>query len=109
MLLLRRNDHAPVPVQPELQECKGMRVYGRHHRLRRGNLRRPAPGHKIIHDTKNKHLNQFVKDIRVDKVIIHPEYEINQIGLAINDVMLVKLSQPVEYNTWVRPVCLPDL
>ena len=50
-----------------------------------------------------------MKDIRVDKVIIHPEYEISEIGLAINDVMLVKLSQPVEYNTWVRPVCLPDL
>ena len=50
-----------------------------------------------------------MKDIRVDKVIKHPEYGRSQSGLAINDVMLLKLSQPVEYNAWVRPVCLPDL
>lgn len=50
-----------------------------------------------------------MKDIRVDKVIIHPEYGISSSGLALNDIMLIKLSQPVEYNTWVRPVCLPDL
>ena len=50
-----------------------------------------------------------MKDIPVEKVIIHPEYGVSELGLAINDVMLVKLSKPVEYNTWVRPVCLPDL
>ena len=56
-------------------------------------------------------LNTFilVKDIRVDKVIRHPKYGSSQSRLAINDVMLLKLSQPVEYNAWVRPVCLPDL
>ena len=56
-------------------------------------------------------LNTFilVKDIRVDKVIRHPKYGSSQSRLAINDVMLLKLSRPVEYNTWVRPVCLPDL
>ena len=45
----------------------------------------------------------------MDKVIKHPEYGRSRSGVAINDVMLLKLSQPVEYNTWVRPVCLPDL
>lgn len=49
------------------------------------------------------------QDIRVDKVIIHPEYGLSPSGVALNDIMLIKLSQPVEYNEWVRPVCLPDL
>ena len=51
----------------------------------------------------------YVKDIPVEKVISHPEYGISTSGLALNDIMLVKLSLPVEYNAWVRPVCLPDM
>jgi len=49
------------------------------------------------------------QDIRVEKVIKHPQYGISQSTLAVNDLMLLKLSQPVEYNAWVRPACLPDL
>ena len=51
----------------------------------------------------------YVKDIPVEKVISHPDYGISTSGLALNDIMLVKLRLPVEYNAWVRPVCLPDM
>ena len=50
-----------------------------------------------------------MKDIRVEKVIKHPQYGVSQSTLAVNDLMLLKLSQPVEYNAWVSPACLPDL
>ena len=70
-----------------------------------------APPHtRFTHGDLVLNIFILVEDIRVDKVIIHPKYgTLSPSGLPINDVMLVKLSQPVEYNTWVRPVCLPDL
>ena len=48
------------------------------------------------------------------KVIIHPEYTIKKVAnkevdLAINDIMLLKLQNPVALNQWVVPVCLPDM
>ena len=48
------------------------------------------------------------------KVIIHPEYTIKKVAnkevdLAINDIMLLKLQNPVALNQWVAPVCLPDM
>ena len=69
-----------------------------------------APPHtRFTHGDLDLNIFILVKDIRVDKVIKHPEYGRSPSGVAINDVMLLKLSRPVEYNTWVRPVCLPDL
>ena len=40
----------------------------------------------------------------------HPEYIQNQqdSGVALNDIMLLKLSRPAEYNDFVQPVCLPS-
>ena len=69
-----------------------------------------APPHtRFTHGDLNLNTFILVKDIRVDKLIKHPKYGSSKSGVAINDVMLLKLSQPVEYNAWVRPVCLPDL
>ena len=42
------------------------------------------------------------------EVKIHPDYGKTEIGLAINDIMLLKLSKPVEYNDYARPICLPS-
>ena len=48
------------------------------------------------------------QDIAVAEVKIHPDYGKTPIGLAINDIMLLKLSTPVLYNEWVKPICLPS-
>jgi len=49
------------------------------------------------------------QEIKVARVITHPEYNRTVNGLAINDVMLLKLSKVAEFNTYVQPICLPDL
>jgi len=49
------------------------------------------------------------QDIKVDRVINHPEYSKTIHGLAINDIMLLKLSKPAEFSLFVQPICLPDL
>ena len=42
------------------------------------------------------------------KKIIHPDYELTRLGLAVNDIMLLKLSRPAVFNNFVRAVCLPS-
>ena len=50
-----------------------------------------------------------VQDVAVAKVITHPEYTTTLKGLAINDIMMLKLENSVVFNQWVAPACLPDL
>ncbi|XP_030829981.1 uncharacterized protein LOC578975 isoform X2 [Strongylocentrotus purpuratus] len=46
-------------------------------------------------------------ELGVDRVIVHPNYgEAN--GIA-NDIALLRLSEPVEFNDYVRPACLATL
>lgn len=40
----------------------------------------------------------------VTHVIIHPEYSHDDLK---NDLALLKLHEPLKFNRWVRPVCLP--
>merc|ERR1719411_2418621 len=47
------------------------------------------------------------QDITVAEIKIHPDYRLTSYRLAVNDVMLLKLSSPAIYNDFVRPVCLP--
>jgi len=49
-----------------------------------------------------------VQDIPVAKVKIHPGYGKTVLGSAINDIMLIKLSRPAEFNQFAKPVCLPS-
>jgi len=49
------------------------------------------------------------QDIEVEKRMTHPSYTTTRKGLAINDIMLLKLKSPVTYNKFVKPVCLPTL
>ena len=53
-------------------------------------------------------MNLF-KEVAVANVIPHPDYTKTPIGLAIHDIMLLKLAKNVVYNDWVRPACLPVL
>ena len=48
------------------------------------------------------------QDVKVEKQIIHPDYKTTRSGIAVNDIMLIKLEKPVEYNDFVSPICLPD-
>ena len=50
----------------------------------------------------------FLKDISVAENRPHPDYNISRIGSATNDIMLLKLSRPAEFNQFVQPVCLPS-
>ncbi|XP_014208050.1 uncharacterized protein LOC106639117 [Copidosoma floridanum] len=42
--------------------------------------------------------------IRVDYILLHPEYVDNGF---INDIALLRLEKPLEFSDYVRPVCLP--
>ncbi len=45
-------------------------------------------------------------EVDIDLVISHEQYGASS-GMD-NDIMLLKLSQPVDLNEGVSPVCLPD-
>ena len=49
------------------------------------------------------------QDIEISKEIRHPKYAKTRIQSAIYDIMLFKLSKPATYNTFVKPLCLPDM
>ncbi|KAG7282768.1 hypothetical protein CRUP_029976 [Coryphaenoides rupestris] len=48
-------------------------------------------------------LNEVVRD--VSQIIIHPNFTSNS-NVQNNDVALLQLSAPVEYTTFIRPICL---
>ena len=41
------------------------------------------------------------------QVTIHPDYATTASGLAVHDLMLVKLARPAVLSSWVRPLRLP--
>lgn len=45
------------------------------------------------------------QDVTVDKIHIHPNYKPPK---YYNDIAILKLSRRVEYNRYVRPICLPE-
>ena len=40
----------------------------------------------------------------VERIISHPMYSSSTFN---NDIALVKLSSPIQFGTYVKPVCLP--
>ena len=48
------------------------------------------------------------EEISVAEVKPHEDFNDSQKELPLNDIMLVKLSRPVEYDYFTRPVCLPS-
>uniref|UniRef100_F6ZEH9 Transmembrane protease serine 12-like n=1 Tax=Monodelphis domestica TaxID=13616 RepID=F6ZEH9_MONDO len=57
-----------------------------------------------INNILKPHLKR--KEIKIDTIIIHPEFK--HITFE-NDVALVHLKRPVTYNNLVQPICLPVL
>ena len=43
--------------------------------------------------------------IKASKIIRHEDYKL---GSYDADIALVKLASPVTYNSFIKPVCLPD-
>ena len=48
------------------------------------------------------------QDIAVAEVKTHPDFALTALGLPVNDIMLLRLSSPARYNTFVQPVRLPS-
>ena len=46
--------------------------------------------------------------IPIDKIIVHPNYDPRVTGFDY-DVALIKLTEPINFNINVRPVCLPTM
>jgi len=62
-----------------------------------------------VEKSGEKICSEEYQDIDVDKHMNHPSYTTTRKGLAIHDIMLIKLRTPVAYNKFVMPICLPDL
>jgi len=45
------------------------------------------------------------KDMRVSRVVKHPSYNPRTMN---NDIAMFKLAQPVQFNQYVKPACLPS-
>lgn len=61
----------------------------------------------VLSNSGRKRCSKEYQDIEVEKRITHPSYTTTRKGLAINDIMLLKLKSPVTFNDFVSPVCLP--
>jgi len=46
------------------------------------------------------------KEYQVEKIFIHPDY--NYPSVINNDIAVLKLQTPIQFNKYVSPVCLPD-
>jgi len=50
--------------------------------------------------------NQEAFDVKVDKVIVHPEFSMKP--YPVNDIAILKLSTKLDLDDIVRPICLPE-
>ncbi|KAI3388039.1 hypothetical protein SNEBB_005869 [Seison nebaliae] len=56
-----------------------------------------------VHNRKTALRDDHVQAIKVAKIISNPEYK-----NYMNDIALMKLSEPLVFNDYVRPICLPN-
>ncbi|CAG5102807.1 Oidioi.mRNA.OKI2018_I69.chr1.g476.t1.cds [Oikopleura dioica] len=50
-------------------------------------------------------IDKNAETIQVDKVVIHPKFVP---ATLLNDICLLKLKKPIEFNMHAQPVCLPE-
>jgi len=55
------------------------------------------------HSLKEK--DRYEQKVKVEQVIIHPGY--NENDISYNDIALLKLETPLEFNNGIQPICLP--
>ena len=65
------------------------------------NLKIVAGAHFLSKDEDNSK-----QTTPLDKLIIHEEYNHNTLG--VNDICLIKVSTPFEYDDFVGPCTLPE-
>jgi len=56
----------------------------------------------LEHDRKMSHMQKI--DRKVAEVITHPKYNARNYD---NDIAIIKLDEPVEFNEILHPVCMP--
>ncbi|XP_037941501.1 trypsin-like [Teleopsis dalmanni] len=57
----------------------------------------------LEHNRRNSSVHKI--DRNVDKIFIHPDYSTRTFD---SDIALIRMSEPVEVNDLLRPVCMPD-
>lgn len=60
--------------------------------------------HNLVGDDSH-HQELHRKMVRVHQIVMHPSYVTRQLA---DDIALVYLDQPVEWNEFVQPACLPN-
>ena len=57
-------------------------------------------------DCEDDFCNEPYVDVPVAEIIVHPEY--HSISVAqYHDIAILKLANKVEFNNWIKPICLP--
>ena len=56
---------------------------------------------------ENKYCNPPVKDVSVEKIIVHESYRPDSIE-QFHDIALIRLAEYVDYNEVLKPICLPS-
>ena len=45
----------------------------------------------------------------IDRIVLHENFTSGVTrGIITNDIALIRLKQPIEFNNFVQPVCLPE-
>ncbi|XP_055373766.1 serine protease easter-like [Condylostylus longicornis] len=60
----------------------------------------------VIDINKNKECAPVHVDVTIEKAIVHENYNASS-KTQSNDIALLRLSKPINYTKYIRPICLP--
>lgn len=55
---------------------------------------------------RNRICSPAVQDFSPEEVILHPDYR--KRGFQSDDLAIIRLDRPVEFSTFIQPICLPE-